>query len=396
MDRETNKTFPTTEQFEMIIKSLQLLNANVKQEEVLKNIVDVAMSLTNADRGTLYLVDEEKSELWSKVLFGDNIKEIRLKIGEGIAGWVAQKGEIINLSDVKSDKRFDSSFDEATGYETKNMLVYPIKNKKEETTGVIQLLNNLNGSFTNKDEKLLDAISLNISIALENANLVKKLILLEKEQSIGKMGNFINYDIKKPILTCKRYVEHLLKKEHQFEVKQIIKLLNEQLEQIHSQLSATTYFTEGTTLLRKEPLSVNDTLQNFSIKINNLLKDKRCSIENDFGKDAIINVDKNEFYQCYYNIIKNACEAYEEQGVILVSTGVEENEIMISFNDKGVGIEQEDLLNIFEPLWSKNKKKSSGLGLSISKKIVEDHSGKINIESNKESGTTVRIALPIE
>ena len=58
----------STEQFEMIIKSLQLVNANVKQDDVLKNIVDVAVNLTNADRGTLYLVDKETNEIWSKVI----------------------------------------------------------------------------------------------------------------------------------------------------------------------------------------------------------------------------------------------------------------------------------------------------------------------------------------
>ncbi|PID63080.1 MAG: hypothetical protein CR986_00430 [Ignavibacteriae bacterium] len=396
MDTETNKNFPTTEQFEMIIKSLQLLNANVKKEEVLKNIVDVAISITNADRGTLYLVNKEKYELWSKILFGENIKEINLKIGEGIAGWVAEKGEIINLIDVKSDERFDPSFDESTGYETKNMLVYPIKNKNEETVGVLQLLNSFNGRFSQNDEKLLDAISLNISLALDNAALVEKLISVERDNSIGKMGNFINYDIKKPLLTCKRYVEHLLKKEHLFEVKQIIKLLNEQLEQISSQLSSTTYFTEGTTLLRREPVSLNDTLYDFSLRINNLLKEYRCNVENNLKKDVIINIDKNEFYQCYYNIIKNACEAYKENGTILISTKIEGDNILIDFNDKGIGIEESDIEHVFEPLWSKNKNQGSGLGLAISKKIVEDHNGKINITSDKETGTTVTILLPIE
>ncbi len=68
---------------------------------------------------------------------------------------------------------------------------------------------------------------------------------------------------------------------------------------------------------------------------------------------------------------------------------------MISINDKGVGIDSANLKFIFDPLWSKNKKNNSGLGLSISKKIVEDHDGVISVTSEEEFGTTVRICLPI-
>lgn len=137
---EQKESFLSAEQFEMVIKALQLVNANVKKDDVLKNIVDVAVNLTNADRGTLYLVDKETNEIWSKVLIGGEVSEIRLKIGDGLSGWVAETGETLNIKDVNEDERFDGSFDKATGYKTKNMLVFPIKNKTEETVGVLQLL----------------------------------------------------------------------------------------------------------------------------------------------------------------------------------------------------------------------------------------------------------------
>ncbi|MCB9208129.1 MAG: GAF domain-containing sensor histidine kinase [Ignavibacteriales bacterium] len=392
---EQKESFLSAEQFEMVIKALQLVNANVKKDDVLKNIVDVAVNLTNADRGTLYLVDKETNEIWSKVLIGGEVSEIRLKIGDGLSGWVAETGETLNIKDVNEDERFDGSFDKATGYKTKNMLVFPIKNKTEETVGVLQLLNSLKGGFSKQDEMFLSLISINTSLALENASLVEQLVTSERNTSIGKMGNFLTYDLKKPILTCKRYAEHLKKKELPFDVKQVVNLLDEQLDQVSSQIVAASGFTEGTTLLRRQPVSLNDTLHEFAINIHNLVRSNNCKIEYELGHDVKINVDKKEFYQCYFNIIKNACEALPDGGNIVVSSESAGENVEILFNDKGVGIPSSDMEFVFEPLWSKNKINHSGLGLSISKKIVEDHGGEISIQSDKENGTNVKISLPI-
>ncbi len=390
---QIEKSYMSSEQFEMILKALQLVNSNVKKDDALKNILDVAINLTNADRGTLYLVDG--NEIWSKVLVGGESEEIRLKVGVGIAGWVAETGEILNIKDVKQDERFDASIDKATGYKTKNMLVYPIKNKNDETVGVLQLINSLKGEFTEQEETFLNAISLNVAVALENTSLVEKLLTTERDTSIGKMGNFLTQNLKNPVLTCLRYAEHLSKKELTFEAKQVVNLLVEQLQQVSNQLVSASGFTEGTTSLRRQQVSVNDLLQEFSLNVHSLIKSHNCKIEHELKDDATINVDKKEMYQCYQNIVKNACEALPEGGNILISTSLKDKNVEISFIDRGIGIESSDLRFVFDPLWTKNKKSTSGLGLSISKKIVEDHEGTISIKSEKDSGTTVIISLPI-
>jgi len=392
---QTENHYMSSEQFEMIIKALQLVNSNVKRDDVLTNIVDVAVNLTNADRGTLYLVEKETDEIWSKVLIGDEVEEIRLKIGEGVAGWVAENGEILNIADANEDERFDASLDKITGYSTKNMLVYPIKNKTDETIGVLQLLNSLKGDFSKQEELFLNAISLNVALALENTSLVEQLIKVERRTSIDKMGNFLSNDLKKPILTCMRYAEHLTKKDLAFDVKHIVNLLVEELDLVSSQLASASGFTEGTILLRRQPLSVNDTLRHFADNVHNLVKTNNGKIEFELGEDVKINVDKKEFYQSFYSIIKNACEALPDGGNIWISTKKKDDKIEIRFNDKGIGIEGSDLKFVFDPLWTKNKKGSSGLGLSICKKIIEDHDGTISINSEKDAGTTVIISLPI-
>jgi len=387
--------FMTSSQFDLVIKALQLLNTNVKVDDVLKNIVDVAANLTNADRGTLYIVEKDKNELWSKVLIGGDIEEIRLKIGEGIAGWVAENGELLNIDNARSDKRFQPRIDNATGYETKNMLCFPIKNKREEIVAVIQLLNNITGKFSSEEELFLKAISLNIAAALENSSLVEQLIASERSVSLDKMGNFLGYDIKKPIQTSKRYAEHLSKKDLPNDAKQIVDMLLEQLNYVTDKVETTSEYTEGTIILRKQTVSLNSTLFKYSENIKSLLNQNSCKIEHELDKDVNVLIDSKEFYQCYYNIVKNSCEAFRDGGNIFVSTNIVGEKVHISIDDNGRGIEKKDLSKVFEPFWTKDKTKNSGLGLAISKKIIEDHDGNIEIKSDKKSGTIVIIKLPI-
>ena len=96
-----------------------------------------------------------------------------------------------------------------------------------------------------------------------------------------------------------------------------------------------------------------------------------------------------------FNIIKNSCEALPEGGNVFVTTERKGDRIEINFEDRGIGISNADLKHVFEPLWSKNKLNNSGLGLSISQKIIEDHEGSITIKSEKNVGTNVIISLPI-
>ena len=153
------------------------LSSVLNREKLLILIMDEVTKLINAERGTLYIVDGEKGELWSKIAQKAEIKEIRLKIGVGIAGHVAKTGEIINIKDAYSDKRFDPSTDKKTGYVTRSMLCMPIREpvKEENQVGkiiaVLQVLNKKHGVFTDDDENLLASLGSQIAISLSNARL---------------------------------------------------------------------------------------------------------------------------------------------------------------------------------------------------------------------------------
>ncbi len=158
-----------------LIKTRKLLEisrrigALKKLSEILWSIIDFANESVNGDRGSIFLNDPETNELYSRVAQGDLTREIRILNNVGIAGSIFQnkEGEIIN--EVYKDKRFNKDVDQETGYKTKNMICSPIKTIDGRTIGVIQILNKIKGRFTKSDLSLINEISTQAAISIQNA-----------------------------------------------------------------------------------------------------------------------------------------------------------------------------------------------------------------------------------
>ncbi|MEX1139736.1 MAG: GAF domain-containing SpoIIE family protein phosphatase [Bacteroidota bacterium] len=165
---------------ESLIEASKILNKTLDLDELLKVILDLTTKNLEADRGTIYLIDKDRKELWSRVLKGKELVEIRLPLGTGIAGTVAETGETVNLEDAWKDKRFFSGFDVRTGYVTKTMLCMPMRNREEKIIGVFQVINKKTGVFDKEDEQFLSAFSDHVSLAIENAFLLQARVEQER------------------------------------------------------------------------------------------------------------------------------------------------------------------------------------------------------------------------
>ncbi len=157
-----------------LVKIGRSITAVTDIDVLLKVIAEETKIAIQADRCTVFLLDKEKNELWSKVALGMDSQEIRFPADKGLAGYVVQTGEPLNIPDAYNDPRFNPDIDKKTGYTTKTILCMPIKNNNQEIIGAFQVLNKKGGIFTKGDEDLLVAIGGNASIALENAQLFKE------------------------------------------------------------------------------------------------------------------------------------------------------------------------------------------------------------------------------
>ena len=123
--------------------------------------------MLDAERATIFLMDKERKELWSKVAMGDGVGEIRVPVGQGIAGTVAAGGETILLAEPYADPRFNADVDRRTGYTTRNLLTLPMTAADGRILGVFQVLNKRGGRFVREDAEILAALAASAARAVE-------------------------------------------------------------------------------------------------------------------------------------------------------------------------------------------------------------------------------------
>ena len=169
------------EKLRAIIEASKKLTSVLDLDELLNVILDVALKEIEAERGTVFLLDKTTGELFSRILRGDEIDEIRLPVGQGISGCVADTGKALIIHDAYSDPRFNPEFDRLTGFRTRSVLCAPLVKGEDEILGVLQLLNKKDGSFDEDDIEYLKALAAHIVIALENAR--AHLERLEQERT---------------------------------------------------------------------------------------------------------------------------------------------------------------------------------------------------------------------
>ncbi|OAS20674.1 PP2C family protein-serine/threonine phosphatase [Paenibacillus oryzisoli] len=154
------------------------VNSTIRKQDLLVKIMETSSRIMNAEASSVILVDEEKGELFFDLALGakgDEVREIRLKIGEGIAGWVAQTGKSVKIDDAARDERWSSKVAKRVDYPTRNMLCVPLVSKGK-IIGVLQVLNKRGDTpFTERDLQLLESIASPTAASLENAMLYDAL-----------------------------------------------------------------------------------------------------------------------------------------------------------------------------------------------------------------------------
>jgi signal transduction histidine kinase len=180
------------------------LSSALDLDTLLRLIMEKVTLLMDADRSTLYLVTDDGRQLWSKITQGEEILEIRLNVGEGIAGWVAASGQNVNIPDAYTDKRFQPAVDLRSGYRTRSILCVPMRDSQGQIIGVLQVLNKRGGPFQAEDEELLAALGSQAAVSVENSKLYHSVVsknveLVSAQGELQQKSNELNilYEIER-------------------------------------------------------------------------------------------------------------------------------------------------------------------------------------------------------
>jgi K+-sensing histidine kinase KdpD len=575
MSEEIQKLKNRLERRELQMRSMQqigkALSSVLNQQQLLILIMNEVTNLINAERGTLFLTDPEKGELWSVIAQKAEIREIRLKIGVGIAGHVAKTGEIINIKDAYQDDRFDPTTDKKTGYRTRSILCMPIREpvKDEQKEGsiiaVLQILNKINGVFTEEDEELLTTLASPIAISLVNARLygilearvnelnllfniekvlrqaqntnemLKEIVhliseslntemgiillhdtdknsfpiryahnleeaklhdinlspqdgiigqviskaqiyiantvdrdtyfnkdqaaffkgtinniicaplicdtgvagvielmnkkgensyfsnndskLLEsiaghiargienfrlreeksKADRLATIGNTMSalvHDLRTPMNNIYGFVDLMLEEEEEETRKEYAEIINEQIQMLTNMTTDVLDFAKGKTTILPRKYPVNKLIDEFVRFFETDVKKRGYIFKHSVNTASMLYIDPEKINRVFMNIMKNALEAMDEGGSFSIDANDFNGEVLFSLSDTGKGIPVEIRDRLFDSFVTSGKKGGTGLGLAIVKKVIDEHKGRIEVESEPGEGTTFKIYFP--
>jgi signal transduction histidine kinase len=379
----------------MLVQASKTVNSTLDITKLLRLILQTATRATRADRGTVYLLDEANREIWSEVAQGDDMIQIRLPIGKGIAGYVAKTGQIVNITDAYKDSRFDPEIDRMSGYRTRTVLCMVMRNKEGKIVGVIQLLNKAEGPFTQEDESFIDALSVHAAIAVENARIAREMVRSERLSAVGRMASSIIHDIKNPMAALHTYAQILKRKSETDESAEIADEIIQQIDRFVKMTQEVLDFSRGISEIHFTTAALGEVVQQALRQITPELEKSRVTLVTHLDYTGTCTLDVEKMLRVIYNIARNALDAMPEGGSLTVATRSQDGIAVVEISDTGSGIPEHIKGRIFEPFFTYGKKHGTGLGLAIVKRIVEDHHGQIEVQSSPRTGTTVRLILPL-
>ena len=199
----------TSERLAILTDIVKTANSILEPRKVTELIMAKIQHLIPSEAWSMLMVDEEKQELTFELALGAKGKDVssfRVKMGEGVAGWVAQTGQPTIVNDTSRDPRFTGKFDNQTQFRTRSILCAPLISRGR-TIGVVEIINRIGGRFTRSDMDVLLTLVEPCAIALENAILFQRAEQLTITDDLTKLFNsrYLNLYIGREIKRCKRH-----------------------------------------------------------------------------------------------------------------------------------------------------------------------------------------------
>jgi two-component system sensor kinase FixL len=227
---------------------------------------------------------------------------------------------------------------------------------------------------------------------LKEAN--ERLLVSERFAAIGELAGMIGHDLRNPLTAIRNAVYYLKRKQAQSangKEKEMIDIIDKSVEHANKIISSLLEYS-AQIRLEIEECSPKKLLDNVLLMVQ---VPERIRVVDHTSCEPSIWVDVNKMERVFLNMIKNAFDAIPEKGTLKISSKRLGENVEIAFVDDGVGMSEQTLAKIFNPLFT-TKAKGMGFGLAICKRVVEAHGGKIRAESALGRGTTFAITLPIE
>ena len=422
------------------------LIANFELPRLLDLIVTTAMEVTDAERGSVMLLDTEENVLTIKAAKGmdeEVVRKTRLRLGEGIAGRVAFTGKPLLLHREEKDKQLHAV--RKRDDEISSAISVPLR-IEDRIVGTLNVSETSRPApFREEDMRALTLFADQAALAIEKAQLYRdsqrqlekllavldelgrtqaQLIHSEKLASLGVLAGGVAHEINNPLMVILGRTELMLMEEGSRvqgpgsgnglspnpepqtlnprpplspEMKKNLETICNETERIARIVQSLLTFSRKSRQEKIERVSVKDVLERTLMLSEHQLTVGNVKVSKELDANLPeIDANSGQLQQVFMNLIINAHHAMPDGGELTIRTGtVPDDRVFIEIADTGCGIAPEYINRIFDPFFTtKEEGKGTGLGLAVSRNIIDSHGGDIGVRSAVGLGTTFRVILP--
>ena len=402
-------------------------------DQVLNLIVQKSIMAIDAEQGSIHLLTKNKKEPFITIIRQDDRNTLRhnYRIGTNITGWVLQNRKSLIIENLSEDKRFKPTEEEKK--DIHSVLCVPIWSEGD-LIGLMMLINKKNQKeFSQNDLTLFSIISVQAGQLIKNLELQRETYqkrkeaekLLELDKIKTNFFTNISHEFRTPLTLILGPAKKILENAADTKIKEDADLIYRsagKLNRLVDQLLDISSIEAGKMKLKTSPQKLFPVIKHIVSSFQSFAERKKISLTLDIPREEItLYLDIDKIDKILSNILSNALKFTPEKGkvnVVISVTGSSSIEpemlpiqkkseeapvidsVEISVSDTGIGIPEEQLDKIFDRFYQIDNKLSkeyegTGIGLSLTKELVNLHKGKISVESREGKGSTFRITIPL-
>ncbi len=359
----------------------------------------------------LFILDRKQGEVVMRSLAGsfDHLfpDDHRLALGQGMVGWVAQHGQTLLANDVEQEPRYVNFYPDRLP--TRAELTVPIQ-AGDDILGVLDVQSPYLNAFDENDATALEALASQLAVAIENARLFAEtqaafrqmqeaqaqLVQSARLASLGELAAGVAHEINNPLTSVLGFAELAARKLAPDDpLQRELSIIIAEARRTGDVVRRLLEFSRQTKPLIEEA-DVNLILQQTLALIRSYIESSGIEIEERYAPNlSHIPLDVGQMKQVFLNLLTNAIQAMPHGGTLTVTTARQKDYAVISIADTGEGIVPENLDRVFDPFFT-TRPSGTGLGLSVSLGIVQQHGGRIQVASQVGQGSTFTVWLPVE
>ncbi|MEW6718609.1 MAG: GAF domain-containing sensor histidine kinase [Chloroflexota bacterium] len=386
---------PTTARYKRLLEILCDLASILDLNSLLNQIVSAAAELSLAEAASILLYDEPNRQLYFQAAtnLSEPMRAINVPLENSIAGWIITNQKPMIVNDVSRCPFHFKGIAKATDVLTQSLLGVPLITQ-HKVIGVLEAINKQHGLFVEEDQDLLMALAAQAAISIENARLFQQSDLIAE----------LVHELRTPLASMTIATQFLQRpnisvEQHQ-EMIASIQRETVRLNEMTTAFLDLARLESGRTQFQLESFDLNKLLEECTDLVKQQAKEQELTIQTEIPTDMFpVRGDRPKLKQAFLNLLNNAIKYNRPNGSITIEVITTPTSVRIMFQDTGWGIPEKDLPHIFEKFYRggniQDKVSGTGLGLTITKRIIDYHGGHIEVRSQHGVGTNFIVRLPL-